>query len=746
MIFFDTETCGLHGMAVLIQYAYDDEEIQLYDIWNNPIIDTLKLIEDFANHPEGVCGFNLAFDWFHLCKLYTTFSLHPDPSAYPVDCIDEIAVLEEKARFTDICLKPVTAIDLMLHARKGPYQSTMDRHEIRIKKVPTVLVWKVAEYLEENIQFNEVYFARRKTPGPKWKVYDIKDDLDNVIIAFKDIVLKFAPSSALKALAVDALGAKEDYVLKFTDIEPPGAKAVEKGWAPFALAIGSPNNWKGAWPEIIQWHIEHWAYNSMARVYATDDVVYTRDLYKHFGCPPSGDDDSVLACMVAAVRWSGFAIDVKQIEELRVQKLVTLSKYPPSLATAPHIARRYLEQHMDITEKTILGGSTKAVLLKEISEWENDDGTRHPAATAAKEILAARGAKKEIELLDKLLTAGRFHASFKVIGTLSSRMSGSDGLNPQGINHSPIIRGCFTLADDGQLLVGGDFDGFEVTIAEALYNDATLRQLILSGKKLHAVFAQELYPGQEYGDIMASKGSDELDMYGKGKSGVFAMIYGGNENTLQNNLGITEETATDAYNNFAKKYPGVGRARKKIHDDFCSMRQPAGIGTKVEWHDPAEYVESMLGFRRYFTLENDICKTLFDLAEKPPKEWLKAKVKVTRRDRQQTASGAVRSALFAAAFAIQAANMRAASNHQIQSTGAQITKNLERKIWDIQPVGVGAWVVKPMNIHDEVMATTQTKYVGQIHTTVTECVESFRSKIPLIKMEWNDKLNTWADK
>ena len=224
------------------------------------------------------------------------------------------------------------------------------------------------------------------------------------------------------------------------------------------------------------------------------------------------------------------------------------------------------------------------------------------------------------------------------------------------------------------------------------------------------------------------------------------MIYGGNENTLQQKLGVNIETATDAFNSFAKKYPGVGKARKKIHDDFCSMRQPGGIGTKVEWHDPAPFVESMLGFRRYFTLENDICRILFNLAENPPKEWQKVKLKVTRRDREQTASGAVRSALFAAAFAIQAANMRAASNHQIQSTGAQITKNLERQIWDIQPTGVGVWRVKPMNVHDEVMTVTKPEYVAQVHTVVDNCVESFRPTIPLIKMEWCDKLNTWADK
>lgn len=76
------------------------------------------------------------------------------------------------------------------------------------------------------------------------------------------------------------------------------------------------------------------------------------------------------------------------------------------------------------------------------------------------------------------------------------------------------------------------------------------------------------------------------------------------------------------------------------------MRQPVGVGSAVIWHEPAEYVESFLEFRRYFTLENTIAKTLFELARKVPTEWRKTDIKVMRRPgRIQTASGAVSSAL-----------------------------------------------------------------------------------------------------
>ena len=102
-LFMDTETIGLHGLIVLIQYAVEDEPVQLHNVWTTQVIDTLKLIEWIAEHE--VVGFNLAYDWFHLAKLYSIWSLVPDPYSYPEDIIDDIAELEPKGR-DGFCLKP----------------------------------------------------------------------------------------------------------------------------------------------------------------------------------------------------------------------------------------------------------------------------------------------------------------------------------------------------------------------------------------------------------------------------------------------------------------------------------------------------------------------------------------------------------------------------------------------------------------------------------------------------------------
>lgn len=781
--FLDVETCGFHGMAITLQYAFDDGPIEIHEFWTKPIDESLDLLKRIAE--TTVVGFNLAFDWFHLAKMYTTLTLASQRIGeyeYPDEYIDQMAILEEQAR-NGPCYKPKSCFDLMLHARKTEYQTTMDRGDIRIRRVPTALAWQLAKELEKRILFDPILFARRKNKlAPKFVVRDIQRPDGELDPNFKDIVLKFRPSTALKALAVHALKLPESDVITFGDIEVPKAfMPVEYGYAPFALAVGTRANWKGAWPAVIDKHIRHWAYHEKARDYARRDVDYTRRLYKHFDSPATGDDDSTLACMVASVRWRGYAIDIEGLKGLKQQALKNIGKYP----IAPRAARKYIEEVMSVTEKAVMQGSTKKVILEEIAAFGDEDcpfgacehcnqtgKIKNEAAERARHILEARRGKKEIELYDKLLRAGRFHFSVRVIGTLSSRMAGDNGLNPQGIKKSKNVRSKFPLAFGGLELEGGDFAGFEVVLADAAYGDLLLRkdlltcekcrqaQVIYTGSvkkcpncgsnktyKIHALFGVHVYPDMTYDDIKATDGGPGgvEDKYTKCKSAVFAMLYGGEGYTLQTRLGVNRETADKAYEKFVERYRQVGIKRQRVIDMFQSMKQTGGLGSRIEWHEPAEYIESLLGFRRYFVLENMIAKALFELANKPPVEWKSVKIKVIRRDREQTAMGALQSALYSAAFQMQAGNMRAAANHEIQSSGAQITKHLQRKIWDVQPHGANPWLVQPANVHDEILCPTLPEIKSEVSKVVADTIETFRPKVPLIEMEWGS-MGTWADK
>lgn len=788
LCFLDTETCGLTGPAVILQYAFnDDPEIHIHEFWRRPIQESLNLLDRIAKC--RVVGFNLAFDWFQLQKMYNMLligleDLGPD---YHPEWADMDGWAQREFQAIDgPCFKPHSACDLMLHARKTKYQITMERSDIRIRRVPTPLAFALAKELEERVILSGILFARRKNhTAPRWAVYDVVRD-GRTDPNFKDVVLKFKPSVALKALAHDALGEKEDDILKFADIEVDRSFwPKECKYAPYALSTGTPGHWNGAWPEVIEYHISHWGSHELARKYASKDVDYTRRLYKHFGSPECGDDDSILACAVASCRWHGYEIDIEGIKKLRAEEQAKLGKYP----TAPGRAKEMLMAKLDATERAVLLRGTGKMILEEITKWDklecpfgpceacNETGIFcHPAAEVAKGILEARKAVKRIELYTKLIHAKQLHASFKVIGTLSSRMSGTDDLNPQGIPHSKDVRGQFPLASlrRGTKLRGGDFDAFEVTLADAAYNDEGLRKDLLTkaicpgclgsgtskgkecgdckgkgeaNQKIHALFAMSLFPGKSYRDIVLSKGNKDLDMYDLGKRGVFALVYGGNANTLVTKLGVTLEVAENAERLFTKKYPGVGIARAKVFDMFCSMRQVGGIGSRVVWNEPAEYIESLFGFRRYFVLENQICKVLFGLANNPPKEWKSIKIRVIRRDREQTAVGALQSALYAAAFGVQAANMRAAANHVIQSSGATVTKRVQRRVWDVQPEGCSEWLVQPMNIHDEILCPTKDDEAihKQVEDNVYEVVEHFKKRVPLMGIGWQT-MSSWAEK
>lgn len=841
--FLDTETAGLHGIAVILQYAMDDGDINIHNFWLSTIDESIELLDRIAECE--VIGFNLAFDMFHLCKWRTILELAVTViggDELPIDHIDQIAMLEERAR-DGKCFKPRAAFDLMLHARQTEFQSTMDRGDVRIRRVPTSLAYKLAGELDKRIVFDEILFARRKNKyAPKWVVHDIKRSDGEISPDFKDIVLKFRPSVALKALAVHVLG--ETDVLTFDEIEVPRKWwPFDRGYAPYAAAFGRPGNWsvytklkKGKkakavrvdlWPAVIQHHITHWEYNVQARTYARKDVEYTRKLYRYFKSPDCGDDNSELACSVAAVRWRGYAIDVPRILELKAVAEKKIRETP----TAPNAVKRWIMQCLSVEERATFTSTKKTVLEKMAAEADgmpcpfgpcvDCNRTGHlpgtESAKRARAVVEARTMQKEVELYDKLLLAGRFHASFRVIGALSGRMSGSDGLNPQGIKRTKEVRRAFLLAFGGLVLHGGDFSGFEVVLAEAAYGDLALRRDLQTcencrdvqvttlaapvvaeewlseaalhkyvalrrkedqkkaakaevpyverdyGKeklrtfacpkcgqnkrmKIHALFGAIVFAPMTYDEVKATDGTAD-DKYNKSKASVFAMIYGGEGYTLMTRLNVPIEVADAAYVTFCATYPGVGLARQRVIQSFCSITQSGGLGSRVEWNDPAEYVESLLGFKRWFVLENQITKAVFALASDPPEDWKKLKIKVRRRadGRIQTAGGALQSALFGTAFQIQAGNMRAAANHEIQSSGAQITKYVQRKVWDLQPHGFHPWLVQPCNVHDEILCPTAPEIVDRVAEVVDEAVESFRPKVPLIEFGWK-RMETWASK
>lgn len=751
MYFYDTETLGFYGQPVTVQYALNNDTPTIYNFWTNPVSKSLKLIEDFME--EGVCGFNLTFDHFQLCKIYTLFEvILKDHGDIVPRYLNKDYLIEAEYRARDgSFLRPRHALDLMLFVQKGPYQHCMERKDLRIRKIPVQIVKHLCHFLNQQIKMDPILF---KGGAASWSHSQSKDHLKKPIPGFHDVFLKFTPSLALKSIAED-IGLVQE-AKRFKDIMPEDFP-LEFGFAPFAKAFYGVKKWSqfektfikkhgvaykeklkkphmGTWVDYLDEFIEYWETNQEAREYALDDVIYTRGIWEHYGRPEPDDDDSILACCVATCRWRGYTLDLEALNALKPKLRATMKIFKDFNKTKE--VRHYITELMSPVEREIIlkliGDCTDEVSLKKVVTRGGPSGER------AQIILDARQAKVELNMVEKLCLAGRFHASFRIIGTLSSRMSGADGLNPQGIKREKYMRKCFPLAEGEYTLCGGDFSGFEVCIFEAVSNDPQLRKDLLSGKKIHATFGSHMY-GMTYEEILATEKTAN-DLYTKSKSGLFAMLYGGEAPTLQRRLGVTLEQAECGQSTFLASYPKALEARLKLKQDFTPMVSDEG---GFNWVKHEDSVESLFGFKRYFTIEFSAAKALFDCISKIPDSWKVGEVFRTK-GRAQTFAGAIMSAIYGAIGGIQGAVYRQAVNHRIQSTGAQVTKKLERLIWELQPIGAHKCVVQPFNVHDEIMCpTTKPDEVTKI---VRQLVEDTKSTIPLVAISWEERMNSWAEK
>lgn len=723
--FLDTETCGFHGPTVLIQYSQGNH-IELHHVFREETTKTLDLIEEIVE--SDVIAFNLTFDWFHINHTYNTLKLLKGiPNNW-----DEYIEAEKESR-DGVCLKPAGCLDLMLFAFKGPLQCTMDRRPIKIRKVPNEVAWLLRDYLDAEIQFDDIFFAGKKSKD-RWVIQDIKDEPD-----YKNVVLNFVPLRNLKILTEYAIGRKRE---KFIDLELPNP--LELGYAPYAKAIidldvwpgkKTPKQfkgkWKGAWPSVIQQHIERWAFNRRAQQYARMDVQDLIDLYAHFGNPDNNDDDSVLAAMVGATRLKGFAIDTE-----RIHRLIAATPIE-DIPLDGKASRDYLYKPMTDLDRMSCNGSTEKKMLEIISGWGTEDSKR------ADKLIKNRSVRDQLRTYTKILIADRLHASFKIM-TKSDRMAGADDLNVQGISNNKEVRQCFTLANSDELLLGGDFHAFEVTIFLAICGPGKLMDEINAGKKIHGLFGTHLFPGKTYEDILESEGTGGLnDLYFRAKRGVFLKFYGGNAWTIAQKVFVEESVAEAANKAFEAEYPEVAKAQQKVIDTYTAIKQPDGIGSKIYWETPKNYTESLMGFKRYFDLEIKVMEKLFALAQDPPAEWLIKDVSVMRRQRVQTTQGATQSALFAAAFSVQGHMQRVATNHPVQSTGAGIIKRIQCKLWELQPVGIHKWLIRMMNIHDELETACDPSVETQTYEIVDKTIKELRKIVPMLSLTWQRGKN-WA--
>ncbi len=743
--FTDTESIGFYSPTVLIQYAIGEGDPVLHDVFKESVQSTLSLIEDICDN--NIIGFNLAHDWFHICRTYGVFM--ELPKTKPPEIMDIFDVEKEDICHSKYCLKPQGALDLMLYGRSNELQATMNQKDIVIRRVPRLLSQMLVSELEERIEIPKLYFAKRDG-NQAWKIKELHKGSSKEITPeemadpekfnlqidpdFVNLRLGFHPSTGLKPICKYLLG-------KDTDEDVHDCKRpTEYSWFPCS----------GEWLPVAVEHIMAWQDNQRKRRYAENDVYYTRDLFKYFNSPyhAIGDLDSMLACSVGAIHWRGYSVDTEKAKsQMAEQESIVKSCSSEVNFNSPKQVLSYIHESCGIIEKEIIR-DTKKETMDSLTESDNEELARR-----AKLVLKGRYADKKLDLLKKVIIAGRLYVTFKVTGTKSNRMSGGSftkgrggSINPQGIKGGEEIRTIFPLADNGMVLDGGDFDGFEVTIFAAVANDPLLNEDLGLGKSIHALWGASIYDmDYEYINSTSKIPDNEPEGYYKrSKKSFFAYLYDAYIRKLAAVLELSEEETHDGIQRFMGRYKSIPEEREKTYNEFGAMSQPVEFGP-INWKEPKQYAESLLGFKRWFTLEFKIIKALFDLAQDPTDEMKKlGRFKVNRRDRTQSGSGALQSALFGSAFTLNGSVIRAALNHKIQSTGGELTKRLQGEIWELQPKGIHEWKVVPLNIHDEVLSPVKPELQEELKQVVTTFIEQYKSVVPLLGMTWKQNLKSWG--
>ena len=751
----DTESVQFIGATCLIQYQYRDESGNLSEIiLHNPIYEragvTCELIENMMK--GRFVGFNLSHDMHHLTRVYNVCKMY-SYMEIPIDDLETWMAFERTEEARKYCLLPAKAVDLMLIGQRNKFQSLIKQKPIKLKKVAKVLAKPLVDKLDEVLNLNPLLFAGDKQ-GKKWRIKPIygpnagKELAGNEIgndkpkpnlidKNFVNLELPFAPKKTLKAIM------KHLFNKEIKEFDPQCKKYKERFWFPTS----------GDYIIVFHDWMNMWRNDPNQRIYAKNDIVYTKLLDEYFG-EPDEDYSSLLACMLGNQYWKGYAIDMKIAgrELKKAMDVVSKTRNTVQVNSAAKCKEYLAEGENIIITESIMESKTDVDTLERYTK-----GALQGLAKKAQLILDGRHAEKRVTMCMRVIEAGKMYCQFKVGGTATNRMAGGnlegrgESINPQGIPSEKTFREMFTFVNDSRWCIsGGDAKSFEVCIAASIFGDEQLTKDLQNDLSFHGLFGAAVYD-MDYNKLLATGDLEgQKNLYKRAKSAVFAWFYGGSNWVLAETLGLEVEEVDDGIARLEEKYPGIKIAREKIWDMFMALRQPVE-GGQVNWHEPEKKIETFLGFERSFETEFEVIKAIYDLANNLPpefKELTKHLPKVTRKEEKgpQSIYGSLMSCLFAGAFQLQSKVMKVASNFVIQSPGAEMIKMLQVRIINkFQPRGIHEYRIVSFNIHDELIFAHLMGLEDDIEKEVQDFVQEYKKYVPLFRMGWKKNKRNWAE-
>jgi DNA polymerase-1 len=173
-------------------------------------------------------------------------------------------------------------------------------------------------------------------------------------------------------------------------------------------------------------------------------------------------------------------------------------------------------------------------------------------------------------------STGRIHAHFNVAATKSGRWS-CERPNLQAIPNShsaPGFRQIF-CADDGRVLVGGDYSQMELRVAAEVSQDGALRKIYEDGLDLHKIQAASMarVPVDEVTDGLRNRAKPVNfgSIYGMGSKALVEMAW------KNYRVVMTLPEAQGALEKFFAKFHTLKRWMRQ-HADTCNSRHRIDIG------------------------------------------------------------------------------------------------------------------------------------------------------------------------
>lgn len=304
--------------------------------------------------------------------------------------------------------------------------------------------------------------------------------------------------------------------------------------------------------------------NNVYLWYAGNDAIITAQLWQRLATPgflrQYGDllvYEHKVAKIASLMDARGFLLDEKYTADLRDLLVVQEDRHKAAAKSlgcsninSPVQVAQALEERGIRPDRLTPGG--KPAVDKILLQAHMDD----PLVQAIVEgKRAVKWRKTWIEkFLNEMDSSGRVHPSTSTLRARTARFS-ITGIPAQTLpSGDSMVRSSF-VADIGHQIVAVDYSNQELRFIAAMAPDATMIRAFREGRDLHLMTAEAAWPGR----------GEEMRKFGKG--GNFATLYGGGNQALMDQFGMSLEQAQQVRSAIKKTYPGIAtKAKALMHE------------------------------------------------------------------------------------------------------------------------------------------------------------------------------------